>query len=140
MNKDVFVERIENQKLKRTVYKKHQLISSHTARRTGATNMYLAGIPIFNIMLITGHKSVKTFLEYIRITLEENALILSNHPFFATLPEELKPTLCHEKQTADMLILQKNNAVLYLCNITHNTNTQFLPMLFKEPSHSLFLR
>lgn len=61
---------------------KYQLISSHTARRSAATNMYLAGIMPFRIMLITGHKTEKSFFRYIRITREENVKVLARHKFF----------------------------------------------------------
>jgi integrase len=64
------------------VYKKWELVSTHTARRSGATNMFKAGIPSISIMKITGHKSEKAFLKYIKITNEENAELLSNHSFF----------------------------------------------------------
>lgn len=47
-------------------YKKHELISSHTARRSLATNLYLEELPIQNIMAITGHKKEDTFLLYVR--------------------------------------------------------------------------
>lgn len=70
----------------REVYKKYELVSTHTARRTAATNMYLAGIPTFRIMLITGHKSESAFYRYIRIQKEENAKDLQNHAFFASAP------------------------------------------------------
>ena len=46
-------------------YKKYDLICTHTARRTGATLMYLDGIPIYDIMKVTGHKSVTTLEKYI---------------------------------------------------------------------------
>lgn len=61
---------------------KFQLISSHTARRSAATNMFLAGIPTYRIMLLTGHKTESSFFRYIRITREENAVTLSGHQFF----------------------------------------------------------
>lgn len=61
---------------------KWQFVSSHTARRSAATNMFLAGIPTFRIMLLTGHKSESAFFRYIRITREENAITLSGHQFF----------------------------------------------------------
>ncbi|WP_301706586.1 phage integrase SAM-like domain-containing protein [uncultured Parabacteroides sp.] len=61
---------------------KYQFISSHTARRTAATNMYLAGIMPFRIMLVTGHKTEKAFFRYIRITREENVKVLARHRFF----------------------------------------------------------
>ena len=62
--------------------KKYELISTHTARRTGATNMYLAGIAPTAIRLITGHKSEKEFFNYIKVTKEQNAELLSKHPYF----------------------------------------------------------
>jgi len=61
---------------------KCKLITSHTARRTGATLMYLAKIPTVQIMMITGHSTEREFLGYIKITGEENAKILSKHEYF----------------------------------------------------------
>ena len=46
---------------------KYELISNHTARRSFATNAALRGIPYQYIMPITGHKSEKSFLRYIKI-------------------------------------------------------------------------
>lgn len=66
----------------RTV-KKFEEIRSHTARRTAATNMYLNDIPTLAIMKITGHKSEKTFLKYIKVSPDENATKLLAHPFFS---------------------------------------------------------
>ena len=62
---------------------KYELISTHTARRSGATNMYLAGIPAISIMKITGHKTEKAFMRYIQMSQEDNANKLIDHPFFA---------------------------------------------------------
>lgn len=39
---------------------------THTARRTGATLMYLAGMDIYDIMKITGHTSPAVLKKYIR--------------------------------------------------------------------------
>ncbi len=49
------------------VYMKYELMSSHTCRRSFCTNMYLAGFPAEELMKISGHKSVKAFLTYIKI-------------------------------------------------------------------------
>jgi integrase len=68
---------------------KHLLIKTHTARRTGATLMFLAGIPSISIMKITGHKTERDFLLYIRVTNAENAQTLINHPYFNTTPLKL---------------------------------------------------
>ena len=61
---------------------KWELVSSHTARRTGLTNMYKAGIPIYRCMMISGHKTEAVFMTYLRITQQENAEYLKNNPFF----------------------------------------------------------
>lgn len=61
---------------------KNELIKTHTARRTGCTLMYLAGIPTIDIMKISGHKSEREFLNYIKVGKEETAQSLSKHPYF----------------------------------------------------------
>ena len=61
---------------------KSQLVTTHTARRSFATNLYLADVPTISIMKITGHKTEKSFLTYIKVSQEQNADKLLNHPFF----------------------------------------------------------
>jgi integrase len=58
------------------------IISTHTARRSGATNMYLSKIPVQSIMKITGHTTEDSFMKYLRITKEENANLLAKNKFF----------------------------------------------------------
>jgi integrase len=60
-------------------YQKWELLSSHTARRSFATNEYLAGTPTITIMAITGHKTEKAFLKYIKLTPNEHAKLLKLH-------------------------------------------------------------
>jgi integrase len=55
-------------------FKKFELVSSHTARRSFATNAHLKGLPSHEIMLITGHSTETQFKKYIRVTNEENAV------------------------------------------------------------------
>ena len=45
--------------------------------------MYLAKVPVISIMRITGHKTEREFLKYIRITNQENANNLAEHPYFS---------------------------------------------------------
>ena len=58
------------------------MVSSHTARRTGATLLYKSGVPIKQCMMVTGHKDHQSFMRYIRISKEENAELLASNPFF----------------------------------------------------------
>ncbi len=61
---------------------KYMKVTTHTARRSGCTNMYHANIPTGKIMKISGHKTEQEFRKYIRVTDEENAEDLANHKFF----------------------------------------------------------
>jgi integrase len=64
------------------VFEKWELITVHTARRSFATNAYLHQVPSISIMKITGHTTERNFLKYIKISQEDNANKLLNHPFF----------------------------------------------------------
>jgi len=52
---------------------KYELVTSHTARRSFATNLYRRGLPASQIMLLTGHKTEGAFLRYIKVSKEDNA-------------------------------------------------------------------
>jgi len=54
-------------------------VSSHTARRSFATNYYLQGFPTIDLMKITGHKTERAFLKYIRVSKLDSAKRLSAH-------------------------------------------------------------
>lgn len=56
-----------------------ECVSSHTARRSFATNLYNEGFPILDIMKVTGHRTEKAFLRYIKFSDEESAKKLSAH-------------------------------------------------------------
>lgn len=60
-------------------YKKYELVSSHTARRSFATNLYLSGFPTLSIMQITGHRTERAFMKYIKVTPEQHAKLLRKH-------------------------------------------------------------
>ncbi|WP_234180373.1 phage integrase SAM-like domain-containing protein [Bacteroides pyogenes] len=62
---------------------KWELISSHTARRSAATNLYLTGrMKTLEIMKLTGHRSEQNFFRYIRLTEEDTARAISGDVFF----------------------------------------------------------
>ncbi len=52
---------------------KYELVTSHTGRRSFATNLYRRGIPSTQLMLLTGHKSESSFLRYIKVSKTDNA-------------------------------------------------------------------
>ena len=79
-------EKNKGGKIVKTKVPKFKMIMTHTARRSGATNMFLAKIPTLQIMKITGHKSEREFLKYIKVSQEETAIILGTHSYFTGSP------------------------------------------------------
>ena len=53
---------------------RYACVTSHTARRTGITNMYLSHkYTMLQMMHVSGHKTQKTFMDYIKLSSEEIA-------------------------------------------------------------------
>jgi integrase len=63
-------------------FKKWELLTTHTARRSAATNLYLAGFNPLSIMKITGHRTEKSFMKYIRMSKEDNAYKMAESDYF----------------------------------------------------------
>ncbi|MCW3466551.1 tyrosine-type recombinase/integrase [Chitinophaga nivalis] len=63
-------------------YAKHDLVSSHTMRRSFATNAVLAGIPDRQIMLVTGHTTTESFNRYVKISDEQTLQLLKSQAWF----------------------------------------------------------
>ena len=62
---------------------KYKLVHSHTARRTGATLMYLSGMEIYDIMKITGHTTPAMLKKYIKAdSLEVVCKIMTKYDYF----------------------------------------------------------
>lgn len=59
--------------IKEREVEKWELISTHTARRSFATNFHELGIPASFLMQITGHASEKQFLAYVNTSKRRNA-------------------------------------------------------------------
>lgn len=51
------------------------MLSSHTARRSFATNAYQKGVPLKSIMSVTGHRSERSIRSYLRLDSREKALM-----------------------------------------------------------------
>ena len=58
------------------------LIKTHTARRSFATNMYRAGASLSSIMAITGHGSEEQLRVYLKLTDEEKAIEARKEMYF----------------------------------------------------------
>lgn len=62
--------------------KQYELVSAHSSRRTAITNMFRSGNKSSEIRLISGHKTEASFMRYLKYSLEENAIALSENSFF----------------------------------------------------------
>ena len=61
---------------------KYKFISTHTARRSFCTNAYYSGMPVQDIMAISGHKTERIFYNYIKVDVLDNATRIADNPFF----------------------------------------------------------
>jgi len=80
--KEVSKDSIESKGDPSSLHLKSDRITTHTARRTGCTNLYRAGIPLSKIMKLSGHKTESEVKRYIRVTDEENADELAGYDYF----------------------------------------------------------
>jgi integrase len=58
-------------------YEKWELITTHTGRRSLATNLYLDGIEPEIARRATGHKTVKQYLDYVKASFDEHVDVIN---------------------------------------------------------------
>lgn len=77
---DVFIKvRSKGRERVEDSFKRYELLTTHTARRSFATNMFKRGIPSRVIMKITGHRTEKAFSTYIKVSEDENAELMMKY-------------------------------------------------------------
>jgi integrase len=82
INEPIEIEKIKGGlKIKSTV-PKYDLIKTHTSRRSAITNMYLSGIETQYIMKMSGHKTEKSFMKYLKITKEDAISKIAHLDYF----------------------------------------------------------
>ena len=67
-------------------YPKYSLITSHTARRSGCSNLFNAEVPSLFIMKLSGHKTEREFMKYLKLSEDDIAKKLSRHEYFIGSP------------------------------------------------------
>ena len=83
IDQSVEIVKIQGGKYRKIHKPKYELIYTHTARRTGATLMYLAGMDVYDIMKITGHSSPDMLKKYIKAnSLDVADKIVSKYDYF----------------------------------------------------------
>lgn len=78
----VEVSKIRADKKEIEAHQRWELISTHTARRTGITILHLQGVPAYQLMMVSGHRTIDNFQKYLRIGKEQNAQYLMDIDFF----------------------------------------------------------
>ncbi len=73
LKKQLRVEHRRGGKTTELKAKKYDLVTTHAARRSFASNMFKRGLPVHQIMAITGHKKEIDFFRYIGVTNDEIA-------------------------------------------------------------------
>lgn len=79
INNDIYVLENKHGETIRNHYKKYELITSHTGRRSFATNLYLKSKNAKMVMAFTGHKTEENFFRYICVSKEENAKLAQGY-------------------------------------------------------------
>ena len=70
------------------VVEKYELVTTHTARRSFATNLLKAkDVPLAAISKALGHSKITTTMRYLRIGAEDNAAILAQSSYFTENPK-----------------------------------------------------
>lgn len=63
-------------------YPKWELITSHTCRRSMITNFYKTKkLPLSTLMSLSGHGTESQFLQYVKLTPEENAQLMNDYMY-----------------------------------------------------------
>ncbi|MCX6214555.1 site-specific integrase [Spirosoma sp.] len=79
LNSSVVINRKRGSERVSEVFEKWELVSTHTQRRSFATNLYLQGVPTITIRAITGHRTERAFLSYIKVDSKQHAKLLKTH-------------------------------------------------------------
>ena len=81
---EIVIERTEGRRRTKIIFKKHQLLTNHTTRRSFCTSAYKADMPVIDNMVISGHTSEKVFYNYIKASPMERLTKISQDAFFSS--------------------------------------------------------
>ncbi len=68
---------------KTEVKREYELLSSHVGRRSLISNCILEGINTSSLMVLSAHKSLRSFQSYVRISQQQNAEALTKYAIFS---------------------------------------------------------
>lgn len=82
INTPIQVRRSKGENYEHDVVPKYKMVSSHTCRRTMCTLLDKQGVPLRQIMSVSGHKSLSSLQRYLRQSESDNAEIFGKVSFF----------------------------------------------------------
>lgn len=82
INEKVLVVKSKGDRHEQEFVEKWTQLSSHCCRRSALSTLHLSGLPLHQLMMISGHKDIQSLQRYLRMTKEENAQALKSNPFF----------------------------------------------------------
>lgn len=82
INDKIHTKKTRGGVLIKKVQYKWELISTHTARRSFATNLHLQGVDLLTISKLLGHRKIETTLKYICVRAKEVAVKMKDHSYF----------------------------------------------------------
>jgi integrase len=82
ITEDYSITRTYGTERKTTTLPKCKFVATHTARRSFCTNAYMAGVRVHHIMAMSGHKTEKVFLNYVKVEKRFEAIKIAEHPHF----------------------------------------------------------
>ena len=77
IDEEIEIVRFRGNKRETALYKKHELITVHTGRKTFCTLSLEKGMSAEEVMQISGHKDYKSFKRYVKITEQRTRIVMS---------------------------------------------------------------
>ena len=116
---EIIIQSTEGGKKVKNKFKKFELVSTHTGRRSFCTNMYLRKIPIYQIMAVSGHKTEKNFLKYIKVSAQQYADMMS---------EEWTKIYSNDIKNQGVNVIKLQNQIEQLTNEKNALKSQILDL------------
>lgn len=57
---------------------KYEMVTTHTARRSFASNLFMRKVPARTIMAVTGHTTEQSFIRYVRLSIEDHMDLIAD--------------------------------------------------------------
>lgn len=98
LNENIIFTRTTGGTRKTIVKKKWEMITTHTARRSFATNLFMKDVPPSYIRAVTGHKTEREFSKYIKAEPEQISRKLADYDVWGFEPKKKEKKIKKNKE------------------------------------------